>query len=525
MDSATVIFWFVCFACVTGLLVLWTRARSTGLGWVAVYLAILLVDVIGWLWELNAVVYAAAALWLLLVLLPGLVSNLYLRRFLQQRYSEAYWLARIISWLHPADGWRQQPQIIHAVKLAQRGELVAAQETLQRFQGVRSLIGLAAVANLYRITNQWEAFVGWAQQHHQELERHPQFLPMLLRARGETGDLAGLLDLYQRRQQQIGKLVPSSLRDLCRLALFAFGGKRQLVERLFCGGLAMLPETTRNFWLATADLTAGETESAKRQLERLLPAADPPLRLAIERRLARAATPPHPLAPEAEKFMDSVAVEHRHDESFGARRSLFSRHAQVTQILIALNLLMFAAEVHYGGGTNMDALYRLGALFAPAVRAGQWWRLLASLFLHFGPVHLAMNMFGLWILGPFAEFALGSRRFLFVYLIAGIGSMAAVMTLASAANRDQLTVGASGCIMGLVGATGALMLRGWLREKALSAKRRLIAVFLILAMQTVFDSLIPQVSMAAHLSGALIGFIVTSVCRDRLMLGGQQRAS
>jgi len=61
------------------------------------------------------------------------------------------------------------------------------------------------------------------------------------------------------------------------------------------------------------------------------------------------------------------------------------------------------------------------------------------------------------------------------------------------------------------------MLRGWLREKALSARKRLGAMFLIVAMQTVFDALVPQVSMTAHLSGALIGFAASLILRDRLI--------
>jgi rhomboid protease GluP len=169
-----------------------------------------------------------------------------------------------------------------------------------------------------------------------------------------------------------------------------------------------------------------------------------------------------------------------------------------------------------GGGTNMDTLYRLGALFPPAVRAGQWWRLIASLFLHFGWLHLAMNMLALWLLGPFVEFALGFRRYLFTYLLSGIGSMGLVIWLAHGPDGDQMTVGASGCIMGLVGATGGLMLRAWLRHKALSAKRRLASVILIVLMQTVFDFLVPHVSMTAHLSGAFVGFATVLLLRDRL---------
>jgi rhomboid protease GluP len=124
-------------------------------------------------------------------------------------------------------------------------------------------------------------------------------------------------------------------------------------------------------------------------------------------------------------------------------------------------------------------------------------------------------MLALGVLGPFVEFALGLKRYLILYLVAGVGSMSIVMLAASGPDGQQMTVGASGCIMGLVGATGALMLRGWLRERALSARRRLMATLVIILMQTAFDFVIPQVSMTAHLSGALLGFTITLLLRDR----------
>ncbi len=82
-------------------------------------------------------------------------------------------------------------------------------------------------------------------------------------------------------------------------------------------------------------------------------------------------------------------------------------------------------------------------------------------------------------------------------------------------DRAQLTAGASGCIMGLVGATGALMLRGWLYENALAAKRRLFAVVAIVLIQTAFDFVVPHVSMTGHLSGAFIGLITAMTLRER----------
>jgi rhomboid protease GluP len=129
-----------------------------------------------------------------------------------------------------------------------------------------------------------------------------------------------------------------------------------------------------------------------------------------------------------------------------------------------------------------------------------------------------MNMVGLWVLAPFVEFALGARKFIVVYLVAGVASMGIVMALASGATG--LTVGASGGVMGLVGATAALMLRGWLQEKAFSARRRLVAMFAIVVIQTISDAFIPQVSMTAHLSGAVFGFVTTMFVAHRLGVAG-----
>jgi membrane associated rhomboid family serine protease len=516
MDQGIVTFWLVVILCLAGMTTVWTRMRSAARGWLAVYLVILLLAVTGWLLEQAAIIYVAAALWLLLVLLPGLIGKLYSRRFMQQDYAGARRLALIIRWLHPADGWIEMPEIIHAFELTQIGELAAAAETLDRFQEVKSMIGLTAMINLYRITSRWDELLAWHSHHREEIERNPSLLQAVLRALGETGDVRGLVELYDQHRHKIGKLVPTTDRDVCRLMLFAFCGKRHAVERLFAGSLGALSAPIRAFWLATAGLEAGESESAERQLKELLPGADPLLQRAIERRLARLSVVPEPLDATAERVVDEALKEQSHEERFGSQRSLFSHRARATQLLIAINLFAFIAESYQGGGTNLEVLYRLGALYPPAVQGGEWWRLITSLFLHFGMLHLAMNMVGLWVLGPFVEFALGFRRFVLVYFLSGIGSMATVMALNSPMSAQSLTVGASGCVMGLVGATGSLMLRGWLREKALAARRRLALMLLIVSMQTFFDCVVPHVSMTAHLSGALIGFVATFFLHDRL---------
>lgn len=515
METSLIILLFVCTNCLLGLIIALRRYRAGGRGWALKYLVLLLLSFWAGAGASPGFVYLTGVLWAGLVLLPGLLARRFNQLFLQQRYEAAYRVARLISVLHPADGWWKQPEIVRAVLLAHRGEISSATEILQRHGPVTSLFGFVALANLCRLTNRWEELLDW-QRHRPEWEHYPEFLHTLLRARGETGDVAGLIYLYDRNKARIARMNLASQRDLCRLMLFAFCGRREMVEQLLGGSLVALPLPTQQFWLATADWAAGKVESARQQFQSLYSAADPALQLAIRRRLDQMAGPPALWNAQAEGVIEFAAVEQGQEARFGSARHVFSRLARVTQSLIVLNVLMFLAEILRGGSTDYEALFELGALFPPAVLAGEWWRVFAALFLHFGALHLIMNMLALALLGPFLECAFGRLRYLLLYLGAGIGSMLFVCVFASGPTGEQLTVGASGCVMGLVGATGALMWRGWRQERARIARRRLVVVLLIIAAQTVFDAIIPQISMAGHLSGALLGFGLASGLRDCL---------
>jgi rhomboid protease GluP len=520
MDYEIVLCLLVGFSSLAGLAVIFTRVRPLPRGWIIVYSALLTLCIIGWARQQGAIIFTAAGVWFALALLPALIGRLYQRCFMQQRFTAARRLAEVLRWLHPADGFWELPQIVRAYELAQGDKLPEAMAILKRFEEIKSPMAQVAVVNLFRITQQWEGLLAWIGRHGPQVDANSQYWQAVMRTFGETGNLNYLVDFYFRHRQRIAQLVSAPLRDTCRLMLFAFCGRRPAVERLFGGSLAMFTDAVKAFWLATADMSAGETESARRQFEELLPTADPIMRRAIERRLSRLALPRQPLDPAAEQILDHVSREHGHEEQFTARRSLFSRRALATQLLIAANVCMFVVEVYKGAtlkGDNADnvILFRLGALHPLAVHDGEWWRLVTPMFLHFGALHLTMNMCGLWLLGPFTEFALGFWRFLLVYLVAGIGSSAAVLMISLATGNFDLLVGASGAIMGLVGAMGALMLRGWRREGAHVAKRRLVAVVLIVVMQTIFDNVVPNVSMTAHLSGVIVGFFATMVVGER----------
>jgi rhomboid protease GluP len=209
--------------------------------------------------------------------------------------------------------------------------------------------------------------------------------------------------------------------------------------------------------------------------------------------------------------LPALALLHRIEQSNRPAPSAFgSETARPTLgvlIFIALNIAMFLAEVRFGGSTNPLTLHRLGALEPWAVRYGhEYWRMLTALFLHFGPLHLIFNLYALFVIGPGLERIIGTVRFALYYLLAGLGSSAGVLLLwLLNFSRPEQLVGASGCVMGVVGVWAGYLLR---HRHEPFAGRRLSNIVLIVAIQTAFDLSTPQISMAAHLSGLVTGVVL-----------------
>lgn len=133
----------------------------------------------------------------------------------------------------------------------------------------------------------------------------------------------------------------------------------------------------------------------------------------------------------------------------------------VTKILLGINVVVYLAVLARGTAL-VDDLMLLGS--APTyyggppegVAEGQWYRLVTSMFLHQEMWHIAFNMLGLWWLGGPLEAALGRARYLTLYLVSGLAGSALTYWLSA---PQQGSLGASGAIFGLLGATAVLMRR------------------------------------------------------------------
>jgi membrane associated rhomboid family serine protease len=167
----------------------------------------------------------------------------------------------------------------------------------------------------------------------------------------------------------------------------------------------------------------------------------------------------------------------------------------VTTVLIALNVGIYLLQLAQGARITGDSgsIFVNGALYGPAVADGDWYRLLSAAFLHYGPIHLGMNMLALWWIGRPLEDALGPIRYLLLYLVSGLAGSAGALI----ANPTGVTVGASGAIFGILGAAIVLERQ---RTYVLGG-----SAMTLLIINIAFTFAVPGVSIGGHLGGLVGG--------------------
>jgi rhomboid protease GluP len=451
------------------------------------------------------------SLWIILLVLPLWILNKVNGLVSQQRYKEARSLAKYLRWLHPGDGLLEYPKLLQALELAQNGDLDGSTKILSRYRNTKTLLGRTSVALLYRMTGRWQDLLLWIENAFTEeiLQADPQLMFYYLRALGETDDLNGLVEGAERFENIAARTGDRTTLTLGKMMVFAFCGQPEQVNLIFDRHLAEYSQNFRQFWLATADRAAGHELNACKTLTELSTSSDASLRNAARWRLAQTPIDPNKiLTPSSQQILERIKHELQQENLYANPSKLVSRKAYATFGLIGLNIIVFAIELISGGSQDLEVLYHLGALVPTVVWQGEWWRLLSATFLHYGFLHLALNMFGLAYLGVFVEIRLGIWKYLVAYLLCGTGSMLVVTILAVSLNSEpQVTVGASGAIMGIVGATAAILLQGWRREKSRIAAQRLKSILFIIGFQIFFDLTTPNISVVGHTSGLVLGFL------------------
>jgi len=183
--------------------------------------------------------------------------------------------------------------------------------------------------------------------------------------------------------------------------------------------------------------------------------------------------------------------------------------------LIGINVVVFLVELAAGGAGSFNGggtLIHDAGIRGPDIANGDWWRVITGGFLHAGFLHLALNMYVLYIAGSILEPGVGTPRFLGIYFVSLIaGSLGALIV-----DPNTLTVGASGAIFGLMAAV-IVVARGRGVEQLASQ----FGLFVVLNLVLTFS--IPGISAGGHIGGLIGGAVAALlvILVERRMAGGR----
>ena len=193
----------------------------------------------------------------------------------------------------------------------------------------------------------------------------------------------------------------------------------------------------------------------------------------------------------------------------------------VCGLLIAINVALFAWQVlqgmDIGQPSSADAL-RWGADYAPLTFLLQPWRLISSMFFHFGLIHLMMNMWALYLFGKICEQMLGRRYFLGLYFCAGLfgslvsgymaihDSMQLLNGQFQPALLPSVSAGASGAVMGLGACLTVLSLLPILPQQMFILDKK--TLLMVMAINLAFGFMVSGINNAAHIGGMLMGTLL-----------------
>jgi membrane associated rhomboid family serine protease len=197
------------------------------------------------------------------------------------------------------------------------------------------------------------------------------------------------------------------------------------------------------------------------------------------------------------------------------RRAYAGSEPILTYTLIGVNVLAYVATAASGsslGGSigGGSSLLAKAALNGPAVANGEVWRIVTAGFMHYGLLHLAFNMYALYILGQLLEPAIGSLRFGLVYVVGLLGGSVGALIV----SPNAFTAGASGAIFGLMGAAFLVM-----HNRGINPWQSGLGIWLLLNLAITFT--VSNISIGGHIGGliggAVAGWLVVAL-PDRLRL-------
>lgn len=229
-----------------------------------------------------------------------------------------------------------------------------------------------------------------------------------------------------------------------------------------------------------------------------------------------------PAAPDMRRSPSHNSPPAHYDIRFA--RAVLARPAIFTFVFVTVNVFVFLVMSRTGGGTEDPRVLMLyGAKFNSLINAGEWWRLVTPVFIHIGWLHLFVNMYSLFMLGPYVERLYGASRFVFFWVATGVAGVASSYFASSVGGRpgvmgrflfrggDGPSAGASGALFGLVGVLFVFGIK-YRHELPEGFKRAFgLGMLPTILVNLFIGYTIPFIDNAAHMGGLAAGMLLALV--------------
>jgi membrane associated rhomboid family serine protease len=302
-----------------------------------------------------------------------------------------------------------------------------------------------------------------------------------------------------------------------QLRAWALLGDLPAVRSLIRASGHLQSHESREFWLAVAEQQSGQVQPGRDRLLAIRRTASPVMRPLIERHLELGPLPGPDPATSGRRAREALQPLRR-SIALDSHLAIMTGHGAFPVATLGLMLVLgavFCLEIP-GGSEDTENLERLGALVVPMEDGPwEWTRMLTAGFLHFGPLHLAMNLLGLWFLGRMLEREWG-RIGLLLHFLTCLAVSGLLLPWLTWPPDDEAVIfaGASGGVMGLLGGIWGALAIGRFFDPTPRIRNQFRSACVFVGLQSTCDILMPGVSMTCHLlglaTGVLLGLLVGS---------------
>lgn len=511
MSWEYVLIWIVCLS--TGLqiaLALKNRVRLLH-PFVLLQVFVFVGTLIGAFQHKQAAALVGGLIWFVFVLFPFFLMHWIRRAEKHHAYSLALRLVHILSFVHPAHIFKQQKQMFRAL-IALQDDFETGLSLLHEMAQSDSPMQASAQHLIFFLERDWDGLFAYVEDSISEEENiQPHQLLWFFRGAVEVGQTEQAIDRFIE-SFKLYPTVHERLFDAC-MSLFAYTGDVEVTRALLTGPMSHELDSSKSILLAVAEQASGEQEAAFRRLEPLLKHSNVFVRTNAQRRI------------ESPILEASSQLKETHFAFLNGLKELLFRELIYTGklrshlrpwLVWSITFVLFGVYLvseYLGGSMQRTTLLQMGAMVPKLVSQGEYWRLFAFPWLHYGPVHMLLNCITLLLFGPFVERTLGRLHFSILWLLTSVGGGLLIALFALAQKTVSVSyaayVGASGAIFGLIGAMFVIQWEGWKKQASSAAKRNVGILFLLVLLQTCFDISTPGISMGAHWSGLLLGIAYT----------------